>query len=280
MKIDELIKNIIKENINKLINNDGNFDISQIDINTLKSIYWDFRLTPSLNCYDYPLNDNPLLCEERGDIVEPDEVVHLIQQKYNLPSQMIWKRESYHQIYVYIITAVIGENDKKIENDMQKLGYYLGSRGKIQTIQDMQFQVLQFEPNSEKLTDVTDEIKNKTDYLLHWTPEYNIEHILNNGLIPSSQNCIFSYPNRIYLIYDKDETEINLLGKKLCYYNKNPKNNGIYCLLRIDISKINDDVKFYYDSNTKTGIFTEQSIPSDIIQILKYYNFNKNSHKN
>lgn len=158
MKIDELIKNIIQENINKLINNDINFDISQIDIDTLKSVYWDFRLTPSLNCYDYPLNDNPLLCEERGDIVEPDEVVYLIQQKYNLPSQMIWKRESYHQIYVYIITAVIGENDKKIETDMQKLGYYLGSRGQIQTIQDMQFQVLQFEPSSAKLTDVTEEI--------------------------------------------------------------------------------------------------------------------------
>ena len=167
MEIDDKIRIIVRENIDKIINDDINFNISTIDINLLKDIYWDFRLTPSLTSFDYPLNDNPLLCEERGDIVEPDEVVHLIQQKYNLPSQMIWKRESYHQIYVYIITAVIGENDKKIETDMQKLGYYLGSRGKIQTIQDMQFQVLQFEPNSEKLTDVTDEIKNKTDYLLH-----------------------------------------------------------------------------------------------------------------
>lgn len=273
MKIDELIKNIIQENINKLINNDINFDISQIDIDTLKSVYWDFRLTPSLNCYDYPLNDNPLLCEERGDIVEPDEVVYLIQQKYNLPSQMIWKRESYHQIYVYIITAVIGENDKKIETDMQKLGYYLGSRGQIQTIQDMQFQVLQFESSSAKLTDVTKEIKNKTDYLLHWTPEYNIKNILTNGLIPSNQNYIFSYPNRIFLIYDKDDNEINLLGKKLCHYNKNPKNNGIYYLLRVDITNISNKIQFYYDSNTKNGIFTEQSIPANVIEILKIYNF-------
>lgn len=258
------IHQILLENINKLLN----FNIKNFDINKLKSIYCDYRLIPRQKCYGDLLGDLPLINEAHTDILPPDNVIRLIQEKYELPDDLIWKSEGYHEISIYLVVAILGDNDKLIENDMGKLGYFLSSRSDYQTIDNMVFQILQFEPNSELQKDVTEELKNIYQFLLHWTPEYNLDNIMKNGLIPSHKNYYFQYPDRIYLLLPTNMEKIIKLGKVLCTYNGNKNNNGLYTLLKINLNNLDNSVRFYMDPNSDIGVYTEQSININNINIL------------
>lgn len=273
------LKNIIKESIKNVlmeqsISDVNSIDISKIDINILKNSYVDLRLVPTLTTYGGRLSILTTIKEEYGDIMPPDNVVNEILTKYHLDSKMIIKVESYNVIYVYIIIACVGKNDEIIEKDMKKMGYFLGCKGSVQEIQGMKFQTLQFEPYSQLQNNETYNIKNKYNCLYHWTPEYNLTKILKYGLKPNNKNKIFTYPPRIYLMKgDSSLTQMVELGEKLCEVNNNENNNGIYALLKIDIINIDDSIKFYFDSNSIIGIFTEQSIPPKNISLIRKYNF-------
>lgn len=146
--------NIVKESVKSILQNKFNEDdfdvnsinISDIDINILKQAYIDLRLIPTITVYGDILSDLPNINESIGDAMPPDEVVSKILKKYHLNQNLISKREGYNNVFIYIITACIGVNDKIIEDDMKKMGYFIGCKGNIQTIDNMKFQVLQFEP--------------------------------------------------------------------------------------------------------------------------------------
>lgn len=264
-----------------LTNNEGeddfdinSIDISDIDIEILKQSYIDLRLVPTMTVYGDPLSNIPNINEAVGDIMSPDNVVHQIIQKYRLNQQLVVKIEANNKIYIYIITACIGNNDKLIEDDMKKLGYFLSVRGQVQNIQGMQFQTLQFEPYSQMQNDETTNIKQRYSHLYHWTPKYNVNNILQDGLIPNHQNKMFNYPQRIYLMKgNSDLFQMKDLGQQLCLVNTDKRNDGKYVLLKIDLSNISDDIHFYYDSNSSIGIYTEQAIPQTNIKVIGEYTF-------
>ena len=168
----------------------------------------------------------------------------------------------------------MGINDKVIEEDMNKLGYFLGHKGEIQNIQGMFFQTLQFEPYSQNQKEKTEEIKSKYKILFHWTPSYNLEEITKTVLIPSMKNKKFNYPPRIYLMKgDTDWNQMLQLGQQLCIKNSTERNKGEYCLLIINVKSLDNNIKLYYDPNSPMGIYTEQTIPSNCIQLYKTINF-------
>jgi len=273
--------NIVCKSIRQIINESNclkyNIDISKIDIGDLKKAYKDFRLVPTQACFDDVLYRPTTIKEAFGDILQPDDVVNKIINKYGIPSSCVLKREAYNKIYIYVVTAVIGINDKLIENDMSKMGYYLGFKGNIQDVGGMQFQTLQFEPSSQLQDDETENIKSAYNILYHWTPSYSLDGIMQNGLIPSSKNKVFNYPPRTYLMKgDCSDRYILGLGQSLCSSNDNPNNNGEYALLAINIENIDDDIRFYYDSNSEMGIYTEQPIAKDRIKIMNTVQFVKN----
>lgn len=254
-----------------------NIDITKIDISILKAAYIDFRLLPiPITVFDNTIYNVSYIKEALGDIQLPDTVVQDIRNKYQLPEQLVRKIELHNNIYIYTIVATIGINDKLIEDDMNKLGYFLGVKGNIQHVNNMKFRILQFEPTSQIQKDSSDEIKLNNNYLYHLTPNYNITSIIKNGLIPSHKNKLFNYPERTYLIKENSSDEkIKYLGERLCNINKDPQNNGEYILLKIKLENLPDNIKFYYDPNSSLGIFTEQIIPYSNIEIYKKYKFNK-----
>lgn len=277
------LKNIIQKSVKKNLNENltaNDIDISLMDINILKSIYRDLRLNPHINVFGNILSDIPYIKENIDDIIEPDEVVNKLNRKYNFPANVVAKREAFNKIYIYIITACVGINDKVIEDDMLKMGYFLGYRGKTVNIDEMSFQVLQFEPMSQLQTDETNNIKTKCNFLYHWTPKYNLENILNNGLIPSSKNSIYNYPNRIYLIRgDANITLVKLTGYQIFGTNNSELNDGEYVLLKIKIRELPENIHFFYDSNSELGVYTEDVIPKEYIEVLDFVNFkNKIKH--
>ena len=244
----------------------GGIDISKIDIKVLKQAYRDLRLTPVPVTFDDDLSFPAYVNEAYGDILSPDDVVRKISTKYKISTQLVQKVEANNKISIYIIVALIGENVDLIKTDMEKMGYFLGLVGKTYVIEGMKFVKLQFEPTSQMQNDETDNIKSMYGTLYHWTPEYNMESVLSKGLVPSHKNSYFNYPPRTYLMReDCGDREMLSLGQKLCLLNRNPKNNGSYVLLAVDIKNVGDNVRLYYDSNSAIGIYTEQTIPSDKI---------------
>ena len=274
--IKESIQAILEKKTSEYVFDINSIDISKIDIDILKNAYIDFRLIPFATSFDDPLSF-PLFKEAKGDILPPDSVVNTIKQKYQLDSRLIVKMEMHNQIYIYVIVACIGKNDTLIEEDMKKLGYYLGRRGEIQKVKNMFYQILQFEPYSQLQNDETKNIKNKYKYLYHWTPEYNVNKILQSGLTPYNKNKKFTYPQRIYLMKgDSDLHKIMELGQLLCSTNTDINNNGVYCLLRINLNNIDNNIRFYFDPYSEIGIYTEQNIPQKFIELTSNYTFKTN----
>lgn len=276
------LSRIISEVIDNFIAmNDIGIDISKIPLETLKKGYHDYRLVPKTIRFGDRLSVRNRIIEAVGDIVDADEVVRTIINRYNIPNEFVSKVEHHHKIYVYAITALIGKNDKIIEDDMKSMGYFLSHKGDVFEYFGMKFQVLQFEPTTQLQEDVTEEVINNNSKLYHWTLEYNMKSITEIGLIPKCDNGLLSFPPRIYLIGDNTEDkEIFELGQELCIYNDNEKNDGTYCLLSIELNRLQDNVRFYYDPNSSIGIFTEDAIPKEAIDIKTKFKFQKNILKN
>lgn len=117
-----------------------------------------------------------------------------------------------------------------------------------------------------KFSDVEFQL-NKCDeiqFLYHITKISKVEKILKKGLNPKSSNSEFDYPDRIYLGINPDELE-----KELSTRFKRLNKGVDYAMLRIDISKIPDNVKFNIDPNYSDGIFTSGNIPPTAIDLFK-----------
>ena len=125
-------------------------DISLIDVDILRQAYRDLLLTPVWVSYDnilslpIPINT---LC---GDILPPDSAIKKIIQKYILNEQLVIKTGANHNVNIYIIVALIGDNIKLIKNDMGRMGYSMRHMGEAIDIQGMKFVQLQFEPYKPK----------------------------------------------------------------------------------------------------------------------------------
>ena len=267
----KLVEDKVREELSKVNNNgtvdESGIDISKIDIEVFRNAYRDLRFDPIPVTFDDDLSFPVHINEAYGDILPPDSVVNKILNKYKLDTTLVNKVESNHEIAIYIIVALIGKNIKLIKEDMKKMGYFLGRILDKFSINDMEFVKLKFEPYCQMQMDETDNVKSSYDTLYHWTPQYCVEDILSKGLVPSHQNSVFNYPSRTYMMSgDCDDNEMNALGEKLCLVNKNPKNNGAYVLLAIDIRNLDDSIRFYYDPNSSIGIYTEQVIPKDNVK--------------
>lgn len=129
---------------------------------------------------------------------------------------------------------------------------------------------LQFEPVYQD--DETDTLKSK-GFLYHITPEYNLESIKKNGIVPKSENNLFNYPDRIYLVKaDTNAIELENLIKQLWQHNKNSSNNGEYCVLKINTRKLPEKIKLCLDPNYELGCWTNDVIPSECIDGVFEYN--------
>lgn len=273
------LKRIVAESIAKFVGNgeniDNGIDLSKIDIDILRREYRDLRYEPVMQCYGNPMYEPETIVEEFGKEYPADDIIKTLIEKYNLNSVMVRKREAYNNVIIYVVVADIGVNDKLIQEDMEKVGYFLGSKTH-RTRDNMDFWILHFEPTSKIQVDVTDRVKAAYVLLFHWTPCYNVDSIMMYGLKPSRENSNFSYPNRVYLIKgDANDKEIYAIGHSLCIHNEDERNDGRYTLVSVDTRKLDDSVRIYYDPNMDMGLYTETKIPKDAIKKVADITFRK-----
>lgn len=122
---------------------------------------------------------------------------------------------------------------------------------------------LQFEPKYN--TDVGNEIRTTEKYLLHLTQSKNIEKIKLKGIVPSTKNRKFAYPERIYLLRGSTPypTIYNLTSKLAAVYNQGKEETVLdYSIIRILLSEVPANVRFCIDPNfSEYGIYTMDNIP-------------------
>lgn len=269
---------IIQESIKKVIGQDNEidsfFDINNIPEDVLSSYYADYSLIPYVTAYLDPLSSIYPITEQFGQELEADDVIRKISNKYNLKQGQIKKTESWNGVAIYLVIPMVGNNDELIVGDMKKLGYFLSHRSEKRTVNNVEYQILQFEPTSQMQDDITEEVKSECRNLFHWTPKYNINSISLFGLIPGNRNEAFFYPDRVCLISGTADMRLIVsIGKELCMRNTNPLNDGNYELLSIDVSQLKNDIRFFYDPNSPCGVYTEQTIPANCIRFHSSYNF-------
>ena len=177
-----------------------------------------------------------------------------------------------NKIETCVLTLDKFDNVNFIIEGMKAFGWSLAR--KLITIRDGRYFVsLRFDPTFQDV--VNDEIE-KCSLLKHWTPSYNFNSIMQNGLIPKSNNFIFSYPPKIHLIKGTaDNYEIMNIGKQLCIANKDPRNDKNYILLNINAKDLLDKIDFFYDPRYDWGYYTKQPIDKQYISKNKDFKFNE-----
>ena len=136
-------------------------DIMKIPIKILRVMYFDYRLIPQSTLFGITLHEPYSFVEGLWKLLPPDEAIENIRKKYFLPKQFIIKTEHSNRIYVYLISPCFEGNSKLFGEDMNKMGYFLTGISKATEIDDMRYQILQFEPLNQVEESMLDSTKER-----------------------------------------------------------------------------------------------------------------------
>jgi len=162
-------------------------------------------------------------------------------------------------------------NETLIDNMFNTYGYFKSDTTEL----DKDFMSAEYE---SKYDEVFKEQLLKQKYLYHLTTEKKWEKIKERGIIVHNGKEGFNYPERSYFFVGLRPDEF--LKQ---FFNEKVENNSKYeggkfysvslALLKIDVTPIINKVKFYYDPNMDGGVYTEDYIPPQIIEIEKFIKY-------
>lgn len=272
-EIRKIIREVLNEELKKMdkIEDKLMFDLSKIPQEELDKQYVEYSKQYNFVSYCNPLSktEKGYVFESFGEVLPPDSVVHNIIRAHRLKEWQFKRVEYCNKVDIYILIPDIGDNVKIINEDMDKMGYFVGQD---YVVPEGGWRQIHYEPKEQE--DNTDEVRKHNTILLHLTPYYNVSNIMRLGLIPKNSNLMFSYPDRVYMITQNvTDVDFNNLGNGLSMRNMDSRNNGRYVLLRITLSKVPSDIKFYYDPNMPDAVYTTQGIPSECISVYGEYEF-------
>ena len=65
------------------------------------------------------------------------------------------------------------------------------------------------------------------------------------------------------------------LGSRLNLYNQSKGNKNIYTIFEVDINKMPEDIKMFYDPNYEHGIFISDNLMPNIITKIGHIDFSR-----
>lgn len=254
------------------------FDFEKIPLQKLKNAYVDLTLFSNIggfgDSFQFWDNQIEIVQESITNTIAPDSTKSAMIRQLGLQEWQIKEVRGANDVTIMILYAEINRNTDIIIKGMEACGWTFGTRN-TKVIEGMKWCVMSFEPMFQDI--VTKNVLEKYNSLYHWTPQYNLETILNNGLEPRSENQRFSYPNRLHFIKGSvNITDIINLGRQLYAANKNPKNNGDYILLSVDLKNFPLSVPIYYDPRYEGGLYTTEPISAKLLKAVYEYNFKTN----
>lgn len=269
--MDDRLKNIVTEIVDSITGRcdvgrlASTINIDMIPVEDLQKQYIDYSLVEKTIRFS-----NNLIKEDINATLSIDETKEQIQKRFKLKDWQFTSCEGANGVQLIMLCPNIFKNVKLIEKEMLKCGWTISSKETIFR-HKMLWNFLAFDPMFQD--DISNEVR-RYRYLYHWTPLYNYQSIKNNGLQPKSENSKYTYPNRIHFL--KGNIAVNDLyniGEQLFLANKNRNNDGNYVLLKIDVSKIPEQIEFYYDPHYYEGYYIIEQIPPDCLEPVIGINF-------
>ena len=275
IKITESQANAIRRRISAGLNYFPNLRSCNVDEANSEFITDSPRIDGDINYHTS--FDNPLSIMLLGGLIifyPPSKVRKFILKRYVISdSDVAIKEDDKNAIMVRILPDKSEDLVNELIRAMNLCGYYLSlPRPEIVSYwferEKESPLVLQFEPKYGD-TMKRDVIGNERE-LLHITQRKNLDKIYFNGLVPKSNNNLFNYPERIYLLKGStpviDIVELGLLLKNVYNIKSEDDPSSKYCIIHIDLKKVPDNVKFFTDINySKYGIYTMDNIPPSAI---------------
>lgn len=124
--------------------------------------------------------------------------------------------------------------------------------------------ILKIEPKFDIKID-----SNKIESLFHISFDIFNNSIMSKGLIPKSKYKISNHPNRIYFVLNPSNENIIIhLAKKLYLTYKNKTNIKDIYIYKIKNDSL-DKHSFYNDCNYKDGVYSNEMISKEHIEIYK-----------
>ncbi len=174
---------------------------------------------------------------------------------------------------ILILIPNVANNIDVVKKAFNVCGYHFSKIAKRKTFDGIEWITMMFEAKFQ--TDDSKTIRKQETHAYHITPFYNKKSILKIGFSPRSKNKLFEYPGRVFFINGSaSEDNIVSMTKQLSDSNNSLGNNGVYAIFDVDLSKIADDVKLFFDPNYKFGFYCYQNIEPD--SISRYGTINTN----
>lgn len=259
--------------------NDSNKDvdthqIENVSIDELKRQYIDYNLFRNICSHDNPLytikED-----KEDGSSRPLGEVQNAMVDKYQFHDWQFIIRQGRNNIEVCLVIPLLGDNVQMVKKDMDKFGYFCSHEDEYRK-ENLVYLMMKFEPMYQ---DNVSNIIREYEFLYHATPTENIPQIMSQGITPKSQNNLFSYPERVFLIKgDVTEEGQNLIAQNLFRFSDRKETEIEYTILTIDVDSIPKNIPFYFDPNHEHGVFTNETIPSSCIVSQRNVIVKKRNH--
>lgn len=278
MRINEQrLRRIVKESIDKFL--DGKTGASKDDIFDLDRIPMEVLDKGFQRYHPYTLNishRNPLastrrLSESTDYYKQIADVKNTIRSTFPIAEEQFEIVEGAHGLYAAILVALTEDNADIIEKAMESQGFFRSQPTDAKLLTDRknrQWLDMRFEPISPD--DVTEEIKEKYNYICHLAPSVMEKDVERKGLVISNNNPEYrnSEARAFAAEGDVSDSDIQEIANALYEQAKGkniPNLSPEYTLFKIDLSLTGKDVRFFYDINEKKGLYTKTAIQSEAI---------------
>ena len=180
------------------------------------------------------------------------------------------------------------DNKEVITDILNSCGFYYSYDKDTYTetfgTHEIVFHIALFEP---KFNEEVDGLRNEEKVLYHITHTSNEQRILKQGFTPRDNGSEMTYPPRIFFGRGSDGKQkalymgVNLYTKRIGRYNKedsqrnnkDSRRNDQYTLFTVDVAKMPNNIRFYGDPGSYTGVWTNDNVPPNCIVDVEHYEF-------
>ena len=272
----------------KYESNDDVFDLNKIPMSVLDKWWKDYRPYTLCFSHTHPLS-TPYIVESTDCLKQIERVKSIMTSSFELDNEQIVIKDGHNSLYAVILIPERDKNTNIIERYMEKMRFFRchPSDDKLLVDDKMRtWRITRFEPTRQD--DVTEEVHRRFKHLYYLIPSALEQNVETNGIRLSNGGDDAQCPeSRAYMIRgDATENDIRMLAIQMFKQEKDkqmPNLSPNYTLFKIDLSKIDNAVRFFYDKNGPTVIFTTMAIApesfvdkshimaSDIDQTLQKY---------
>ena len=208
--------------------------------------------------YDNPLSIDMTVENINEGLIKTypfDTMMRYVREYFNIPE---FYMHSYEKNGIMCVAFDLPKNrslQERVSKAMNLCGYF-----KSISMSMDELDRVHYEPKFEE------EEREVGDVIYHITHISNINKIRKNGLCPYHKNTMFRYPERIYFFTEDAPAEkLRRAAMALDNYHKNEKDDKRYAILRININRLDDNVRFFKDPNSQYALYTTDNIHPDLI---------------